>query len=407
MEEKPKIRQIEAMPVNTPQGRIIVLRDPFGFSPALLQISQHAFYIVTLLDGTRDIREMQAQFLSQFGQMVYSEHIEELLAQLDSCHFLDNDNFSELKRRTISEFIKAPARPASHAGTAYPESEAPLRAELDKLFAENGAPLENVGESENSLRGLIAPHIDLERGAQAYIPGYCELAAKSTASTYVILGTAHTGMKRPYCLTLKDFETPLGMLANDREMGEELLGACPWLADDEFTHRGEHSIEFQALFLQYLFGGKRDISILPILCGTFRSESSRFTEPAKIPEVEFFIETLTKIARTRPGEVCIIAGADLAHIGTRFGDPQPVNEKQLKYVEDMDRTTLELVEKCNAEGFYKNVISDGDRRKICGLPNIYTMLRVLGKGTGRLIKYAQAPDESTGSAVTFASLIME
>ena len=33
----------------------------------------------------------------------------------------------------------------------------------------------------------------------------------------------------------------------------------------ELAHRGEHSIEFQAVFLRYLYGGRRDFTIVPIL----------------------------------------------------------------------------------------------------------------------------------------------
>ena len=39
--------------------------------------------------------------------------------------------------------------------------------------------------------------------------------------------------------------------------------------DDELTHRTEHSIEFQVVFLQYLLGGRREFSIVPILVGSF------------------------------------------------------------------------------------------------------------------------------------------
>jgi AmmeMemoRadiSam system protein B len=404
MDEKPKIRQIEALPVDTPQGRIVVLRDPFGFSPAMLQVSQHAFYIISLLDGTRDIRDVQAIFMRQFGQLVSSDDIEGLVEQLDSCHFLDNERFAELREEIVSQFLESPTRAASHAGTAYPGGKADLAKELDGLF--DGKAAEPRGTADTA-RGLVVPHIDLGRGGECYASGYAELASKSQADVYVVLGTAHCSMNKPYSLTIKDFETPLGIVPTEREFGEELLAKCPWLAEDEFEHRAEHSVEFQALFLQYLFGGRRDFRIVPVLCGAFHREGPDIAEPGRNPHVAEFVSALTEAVSKRASSVCIIAGADLSHVGRRFGDELPLNDQFLRYLEERDLATLDFVLKGDAEGFYRDVVRDGDKRKICGLPNIYTMLAVLGQGAGSLVKYMQALDNETDSVVTFASVLIE
>ena len=408
MDEKPKVRQIEAIPVDTPKGRVILLRDPFGFSSAILQMSQEAFFVVTLLNGTRDIRDIQAIFMRQFGQLVHSEMIEELIEQLDSCHFLDNDRFTTLKNETIESFLSSATRPASHAGTAYPDNEKELRQSLAVMFRDGDTEREiNWSKDDNSIRGFIVPHIDFERGGPCYGLGYAELAENSQAETYIVLGTAHCDMKKPFCLTLKDFESPLGTLANDRELGGELLKRCPWLTEDEFMHRSEHSIEFQAVFLQYLFGGKRDISIVPVLCASYRGEDGLYKPPLENSEIKTFIDTLKESIGKRGESVCIIAGADLSHVGQRFGDQLEMNEQLLKHIEERDLETLEQVCKVNAEGFFRHVTEDGDRRKICGLPNIYTLLSVLGGGSGRIVKYMQGVDEEMDSVVTFASALIE
>lgn len=394
--------------MDTPEGRIIVLRDPFGFSPAVLQVSREAFFIISLLDGTRDLRDVQAQVMRQFGQLVHTEKIEELVEQLDTCHFLDNDRYADLRQDTIVSFLESPTRPASHAGQAYSPNESELRAGIDAMFASGDEPREiNWNSGGDTVRGLIVPHIDFQRGGECYALGYAELAEHSQADTHVILGTAHCGMARPFCLTLKDFETPLGTVANDREFGEELLKACPWLKEDEFSHRGEHSIEFQAVFLQYLFGGRRDFRIVPVLCGAFEKKPGEQARPAEIPQIESFIEALAQSFAKRGRSVCIIAGADLSHVGNRFGDQVPMNEQLLSYLESQDLETLDYVGKVDANGFYESVTANGGRRKICGLPNIYTMLRVIGEGSGRLVRYMQAVEKETDSVVTFASAIVE
>ncbi len=394
--------------MDTGQERIIILRDPFGFTPAILRVSQHAFYIISLLDGTRDVRDVQAQFMRQFGELLYTEKIEDLLERLDSCHFLDNERYAALRDETIKKFLESPTRPASHAGQAYPDKEADLLKMLAGLFkSEEGVRRIDWDSEANTIRGLIVPHIDFERGGPCYGLGYAELAENSRAETYVVLGTAHCEMKKPFCLTLKGFETPLGTVPNDREFGEELLEHCPWLTEDEFSHRSEHSIEFQAVFLQHLFGRRREIKIVPILCGAFHRQQKKLARPGDNPDVAALLEALKAAVSKRTESVCLIAGADLSHVGLRFGDGQPVNDRQLAYLEEQDIKTVEHVLNVDAQGFYENVTSDGDRRRICGLPNIYAMLHVLGTGRGRLLKYMQAPDKAAGSVVTFASVVIE
>jgi hypothetical protein len=65
---------------------------------------------------------------------------------------------------------------------------------------------------------------------------------------------------------------------------------------------------------------------------------------------------------------------------------------------------LATVEAGDAEGFFRLVARDGDRRRICGLPPIYTMMQVLPQSLGRLLHYGQWPDPQ--GTVTFASLVM-
>ncbi len=408
MEKAPKIRQIEALPVDTPQGRVVVLRDPFGFSPAMLQVSQNAFYVISLFDGKRDLRDIQAIYMRQFGDLLFTEHLEELIGQLDSCHFLDNERYTKLKEDTIRQFRESPLRPATHAGTGYPATEKEARTALGQMFtAEGGAGEVDREEPGNTVRAVVAPHIDFERGGACYSFAYRELAKNSRAVTYVVLGTAHCDTGRPFALTLKDFQTPLGLLENDREFGQELLEGCPWLLEDEFSHRSEHSVEFQAVMLQYLFAGRREVKIVPLLCGSFAKEALQQVSPAANTQVKEFLSAFGAALSKRGDDVCLIASADLSHVGLRFGDQVVMNDRLLAYIQEHDLTTLEYVKNADAEGFYNSVVSDGNKRKICGLPCIYTMLSAIPEGKGRLLRYMQAPDKAAGSVVTFASLVIE
>jgi hypothetical protein len=106
----------------------------------------------------------------------------------------------------------------------------------------------------------------------------------------------------------------------------------------------------------------------------------------------------------RGRKVCFIAGADLAHIGLRFGDATPPDDLELQRLKLEDEAKLKLVTQLDAEGFWECIARDLDSRRICGFPCIYTLLNILEAREGRLLKYDQMDDRNTGSAVSYASL---
>jgi AmmeMemoRadiSam system protein B len=156
------------------------------------------------------------------------------------------------------------------------------------------------------------------------------------------------------------------------------------------------------VFLSYLFQGKRDKSIVPILCGSFHKMIASHTSPMNNGHVAEFVAAVKQAVANSGKKVCYIAGADLAHVGPRFGDSQPVSDGLLRIVESDDLLMLEKLESVDAEGFFANIEADMDRRKICGLSPIYTMLNVMEASSGKLLKYQYWPDPS--GTVSFASM---
>jgi predicted class III extradiol MEMO1 family dioxygenase len=101
--------------------------------------------------------------------------------------------------------------------------------------------------------------------------------------------------------------------------------------------------------------------------------------------------------------VAFVAGADLAHVGPRFGDPESIAPDALAQLGVDDRATLEAVAAGDAEAFFDDTSRDGDRRRICGLSPIWTLLRANGGRAGVLRQYGQWPDPQ--AVVTFASVV--
>jgi len=219
---------------------------------------------------------------------------------------------------------------------------------------------------------------------------------------WVILGTVHAPITRAFALTRKDFETPLGTVETDQEFMDRLLATVgSAYLEDEPAHRGEHSIEFQAVFLRHRMPPVRTV---PILCGSLQRCVEERRTPTRDGEIEAFVAGLRETLAALGGRSVILASADLAHIGPRFGDPRPITPGQLREVADADREMLAAVEAGDAEALFHAVARDGDRRRICGLPPIYAMLRVLGGVRGRLLRYSQWPDPQ--GTVTFASVAL-
>ena len=167
-----------------------------------------------------------------------------------------------------------------------------MRAQLQAYFqgAGGAGPLSIEGPGRpRRLRGVLSPHIDFRRGGPVYTWSYRELAEQADIDTFVILGVAHQTCRHQFALTLKDFETPLGVVPTDRQYVERIAAAAgEELFDDELVHRAEHSIEFQVVWLQYVLGKERPFSIVPILVGSFHDHLQRGIDPIEDPQVRRF-----------------------------------------------------------------------------------------------------------------------
>ncbi|MBI5115886.1 AmmeMemoRadiSam system protein B [Candidatus Poribacteria bacterium] len=400
----PKLRGVEAFPVTVSEHKMIALRDPMSFSNDVIAVPQHLYLALTLLDGRHSLTDIQAEYMRRFGELLYKDILEDLVNKLDAGLFLDNENFHQKRRQIEDDFRKAKARQAALAGKSYSASSPELAGQINGFFTHADGPgLPDPEKKGNTLKGIIAPHIDFIRGGPCFAWGYKEVVEQSDADVFVIFGTAHAPTRLPFAVTHKDFETPFGTLPCNREFVKDIQqrAECDFL-EDEFAHRAEHSIEFQTVLLSYLFKNWKRISIVPVLCGSFHEMVGSHARPRDDTRVKGFIDAIRATAASRNGKICYVAGADLAHVGPRFGDRNPISENFLRLLHADDLRMLAHLERADADGFFGNIDSDGDRRKICGLPPIYTMLSVMNAATGKLLKYQQWPDPQ--GTVTFASM---
>lgn len=407
--DRPKLRPVEAFPVEHGEQTLICLRDPSGIAPEPIVVGMGAYFLITLFTGGHSLLDIQAAFVRRFGDILPSERLRELVASLDAAGFLDSPTHAERLRKAREEFERAPARAAALMGRCYESEPGRLRAEIEAYVDSPSGPGRNGRESNRPLAGLVAPHIDPRRGGPVYAHAYCELTRHPRPEIVVILGTSHHGGgPELFTATRKDYATPLGTVPTDRDLLERI--ASRYRAGDlfaeEMLHRREHSTEFQALFLAWALGtgGYR---IVPILVGPFHEMAVGGTRPADDPRVRSFLDALLAELGAERRRVLILSGVDFAHLGRKFGDDFSVDERVAETMRREDGNLIENVRRGDPDAFFGHIAREHDRRRICGLAPIYTQLELLRGHAGRLLAYDIALEPETGSAVSFAGLAID
>lgn len=408
---KPKLRFVEALPLEAEHGQRFALRDPSGLVEQMVVVSRDALFLLQFFDGKHSLPEIRSEYQRQFGALLDQQQLETLVTQLDRNYFLESETFQAYKRALEKQMLALPSRPAAHAGVSYPADPGELRTKLDSFYA-NGAGFPSVssgnGKNGNAfVAGAVAPHIDLRVGGACYTHAYRALAESAPADVYVILGTGHSGLANCYSCLPKDFETPLGLVKHDERFITELARQHPFeLFSEPLPHRTEHTIEFQTVFLQHLFGKRRPFTIAPILCSYayLMLTDDRFTHEHDI--ITAFITALRKtceVEARRGRKICCLASVDFSHVGPRYGDEGQPDREFLQQVSSADHKLIQAIEKVNAPQFVAANESIQDRYRVCGFAPIHTLLASSAAKSGKLLKYEQGLVDDRKSVVSYAS----
>ncbi len=172
---------------------------------------------------------------------------------------------------------------------------------------------------------------------------------------------------------------------------------------EDYCHAVEHSIEFQVLFLQSIFGP--DISVLPILCGSYAHSIYRGGKPEENESVKRFLGALGEMAAREGDRLLWVLGIDMAHMGKRYGDEfeARANENEMLEVGARDKQRMERVVAGDAAGFWELVQENHDDLKWCGSSPVYTFLKVRPEARGMIEKYEQWNIDPQ-SVVSFAGI---
>lgn len=375
----------------------LLIRDSFRYSDAVIVIPPPFVQCLACFDGTQtdhDLRQLLVKILNDFQV----GHIaDQLMDSLSKNGFLEDENYLRLKAEQEKAFAEAPVRLPSHAGQAYP-------AELDLLREVMTEWMGPELEPTSGLVGIAAPHVSPAGGYESYRSAYKLLTPEYRDRTFVILGTSHYGQPERYGLTRKPYRTPFGDAHVNLELLNELTAKAPdSIATEDYCHAVEHSIEFQVLFLQSIYGP--DIKILPILCGSYAKSIYEGGMPEEDENVKRFLGTLGEMNAREADKLLWVLGIDMAHMGRRYGDEFDAiaGEEAMAEVAEMDQDRMQCVNAGDAGAFWERIQVHNDELKWCGSSPLYTFLKAKPEARGTIERYEQWNIDEQ-SVVTFAGM---
>jgi len=233
--------------------------------------------------------------------------------------------------------------------------------------------------------GCVAPHAGYmySGGVAGAVYARLEIPARC-----VILCPNHTGKGRPLAVMASTtWQTPLGEVAADAEMGARLLRRFPALQEDSAAHRAEHAIEVQLPFLQ---ARRAELNIIPIAIGTSDFDVLRGLGEA-------LADVIADVEEKRQEKVLIIASSDMNHY-----ESDAVTRVK-------DHKAIERVLAMDARGLWEVVMNEDI--SMCGFGPTIVMLttaKLLGAASATLVKYATSGNVSGDykSVVGYAGIIV-
>jgi AmmeMemoRadiSam system protein B len=172
---------------------------------------------------------------------------------------------------------------------------------------------------------------------------------------------------------------------------------------EDYCHAVEHSIEFQVVFLQNLFGPA--VKVVPILCGPYARSLYSGGRPEDDEGVKEFLDALGELHAREGSNLCWVLGVDMAHMGRRYGDQLSAEAStgEMLAVAARDKDRMERLKQGDADGFWDLVQPNHDDLKWCGSAPFYTFLKAVPQARATVRHYEQWNIDEQ-SVVSFGAL---
>lgn len=399
----PRIRNdLDFIPIQHQGEQLVLVRDHLGLVDEGKALPARLLDTLGLLDGSRDIRDIQISLMQrEGGVLVKEETVERLLEQLDAAFILDSPGFRAARDKIREGFKAQSVRPCFHCGRSYPNDKTALENRLNQMLA--GLPPERA--EEGKAVAVVAPHIDFNVGSEVYAKAYQKLR-RSRPARVVILGVGHQMSGDLFCLTEKDFQTPFGTVKTDQAAVRRLRAAGKGIiAEDDFAHRNEHSVEFQLVWLQHVLRSET-FTLVPVLCGPLKDGLGEYNRETYLATAGSLLEVLAAMPAATDRETLLVAGVDFSHVGPKFGHSETAAGLETAATRH-DKALLKALTEGNADLFWQESMDVDDRFNVCGFAALTCLLEVMPACRGRLLEYRLWHEQATSSAVSFAALAFE
>lgn len=398
----PLRREIQVIPIEQNGEQFLYFQDMMGYAATDFAVPYSARDILSLLNGRNSVSDM-AQYA---GEGVTKDQILHYVQFLDKNRLLHSAHFKEQVRQIENKYEQAEIHQSVTAGNSYPADPDELKAFLDEAFSRH-----EQAEPAEQAKALYAPHIDPQVGIKSYVQAFSSIQ-KLRPKRVVILATSHyAGLHEelyrdtPFIITGKSFGLPNGKVNSDHEAIQKLkkiqsekgnLG----ISFSDRAHRTEHSIELHLLFLNHIWN--HSFEVLPVLVSGI--DELFYTDDNHIArKIRAFSTYLFENYGDDEDTFFLISG-DLAHIGRKFGDPQPARDLFPK-VKAFDEAFLTISASGDTEGLLDLMKEDYDPFRICGFPPLYTFLKEFSNLNGTVLDYDLWDEAERESAVSFGSIL--
>lgn len=268
---------------------------------------------------------------------------------------------------------EAMIRRSAVAGSFYAGTRERLRLQVEDLFPRAATQTQAIG--------VVVPHAGYMYSGRVAAAVYSRV---TFPDTFVILGPNHTGLGAGAAImTYGQWETPLGCVRIETELGKAILANSSVLEEDHLGHLREHSIEVQLPLLQHF---ERPFSIVPICLYSH--------EYAACQEVGHAVAKAVRQAETR---VLLVASTDMSHFISR-------EEAMAK-----DQRAIDAILALDPEGLHRVVRGEGI--SMCGFHPTTAMLvaaKALGATGADLVMYTDSGEVTRDlqEVVAYAGLVI-
>lgn len=250
------------------------------------------------------------------------------------------------------------------SGTFYPGNPKVLRRTIEEYLAKA-----DVSGVTGEILGIVAPHAGYMYSGQVAAHGYKAIMSRHYDTVVVIAPSHRAYFESTAVLDTGAYRTPLGTIAVDEEITEELIALHDVVQPNAEVHRGEHSLEVQLPFLQVVL---TDFKIVPLIMGA-----------QSIDVCERLAAGLSTVMSQSRKKFLVVGSTDLSHY-------YPYKEAL-----ELDGVVKKHLEAYDVEGFIRDL--GKGKCEACGAgPMISTMVvcRRLGAGSSKVLKYANSGDVS-------------